>query len=321
MWRQIAIVLLCGVLAGCDSALDTTPARLTAVASPTPLPTLSCDVLPDTITCLEANGTTLLQTTGQTTLTISAVTLTFNGTLLVDPNNNTLAALEGTASVSAGGVNRLLRPGTQVILADFSQDVPPSSLAPYAIERARIAAINALPRPITLPQPLTLNTAESPPLPGTVAATAVSGCEPDEEWPFLYTVQRGDTLTRIAGMHDLTLTELQTGNCITDPNSLQPGEVLRVPTDLTEGLPEIPARFYADRESVPPGECATLYWQTENAAAVFLNMQPVDGNATVEVCPSQTSEYVLRVRFEDEVEATYTVRLLVVLSDGTENAP
>lgn len=328
MWQRFQwIITLCGgVLLGITAcAAPTTPTqqRLSAVPpTATALPSLTCEFLPEALTCVDANGLMLLQTDRNTTVTVAQTFITVDGTTFVDRNADTsiIAALEGTTVISIGNNTRVLQPGAQITLTDFSTANLPTAPQPYAIERARIAPLNALPRAIILPEPIGRITDASPAR-GNTTPTEQSGCIPDEEWPFLYTVQRGDTLTRIAGMHDLTTAELWEGNCITDPNALQPGDILRVPINIAEGLPEIPARFYADREAVPPGECATLYWQTENAEAVFLNMQPVDANATLEVCPSQTSDYILRVRFPDEVEATYTVRLLVVIGDDVENIP
>lgn len=52
-----------------------------------------------------------------------------------------------------------------------------------------------------------------------------------------YTVERGDTLGKIAREHDVSLTDLVRINNISNPNLIQPGQILVIPGDKTE--PEI----------------------------------------------------------------------------------
>lgn len=66
------------------------------------------------------------------------------------------------------------------------------------------------------------------------AANGVDDCIIRTDWPE-YTVQPGDTLTRIADITESTIPELVAGNCLDNPNRLDRGQVIRVPR-----LPEIP---------------------------------------------------------------------------------
>lgn len=52
---------------------------------------------------------------------------------------------------------------------------------------------------------------------------------PDEEMPFKYEVQRGDTLSAIARRYSLTVKELVEANDIADPNRIFPGQKLIIP--------------------------------------------------------------------------------------------
>lgn len=48
----------------------------------------------------------------------------------------------------------------------------------------------------------------------------------------LYTVQSGDTLSAIAERYNTTVDELVAANGLTDPNALQPGQTLLIPSLL-----------------------------------------------------------------------------------------
>ncbi|MFV9505738.1 MAG: LysM peptidoglycan-binding domain-containing protein [Oscillochloridaceae bacterium umkhey_bin13] len=54
----------------------------------------------------------------------------------------------------------------------------------------------------------------------------------------LYTVQPGDTLSAIAERFDTTVDELVAANGLTDPNALQPGQSLLIPSLLRPPVSE-----------------------------------------------------------------------------------
>ena len=54
-------------------------------------------------------------------------------------------------------------------------------------------------------------------------------------------------------------------------------------------------QFWAAQDHVVDGECTTLYWQVENAQAVYYRGQGVTGHDGRQECPHQTTTYVLRV--------------------------
>lgn len=58
-------------------------------------------------------------------------------------------------------------------------------------------------------------------------------CAVHADWTNTYTVQRGDTLYRIALRYKLTSTQLAQGNCLSNVNLIYAGQVLRVPGNVT----------------------------------------------------------------------------------------
>lgn len=85
------------------------------------------------------------------------------------------------------------------------------------------------------------------------------------------------------------------------------------PTPIPSPTPEASISFVADRTELAPGECATLRWDVENVAAVYLNDSGVVGHGSQSVCPTTTTTYVLRVQLRDggttERRITITVNL------------
>lgn len=65
----------------------------------------------------------------------------------------------------------------------------------------------------------------------TPTPSGTPGCEPREDWTLTYTVQFNDALARIAEKYGTYVSELAAANCISDPNVISLGQVLRVPGD------------------------------------------------------------------------------------------
>lgn len=66
----------------------------------------------------------------------------------------------------------------------------------------------------------------------TLAATSGGVCIPRSDWG-TYTVSTGDTLGDIANRANTTVQMLIDGNCLSDPDSLTVGQVLRVPGSVS----------------------------------------------------------------------------------------
>jgi len=88
------------------------------------------------------------------------------------------------------------------------------------------------------------------------------------------------------------------------------------PTPIPTPTAQASISFVADRTELAPGECATLRWDVENVAAVYLNDSGVVGHGSQSVCPTSTTTYVLRVQLRDggttERSITITVNLPAV---------
>lgn len=76
--------------------------------------------------------------------------------------------------------------------------------------------------------PPTDNTNKTPTPAATITPPPVA--TPAPAAPKTYTVQAGDTMSSIANANGLTSAQLASYNGITDPNSLQIGQVLKIPT-------------------------------------------------------------------------------------------
>lgn len=101
-----------------------------------------------------------------------------------------------------------------------------------------------------------------------------------------------------------------------------PSETPVIPVEGTPAIPTTPTAtatlpwnrvFWADRYTLAPGECTTLRWQVENVISVFLDGQGVAGRDTRQVCPAQTTNYVLRV---NSTAGTQEITVLITVIAG-----
>lgn len=90
----------------------------------------------------------------------------------------------------------------------------------------------------TLPAVLDITPAPTLDIDATATAFA-SEVRPTPTVAALYTVQPGDTLSDIAERFNTTLDELVAANGLTDPNALQPGQTLLIPSLIR--TPIVPA--------------------------------------------------------------------------------
>jgi membrane-bound lytic murein transglycosylase D len=159
-------------------------------------------------------------------------------------------------------------------------DPAPAAETPPAPPAAGAAEAAGEPEPAPSPEPAAASPAEPAPLaeaapseaapsaePTVVAAAEPSAAaEPDPPAPRSYTIAAGDTLGSIGRRFDVASDELAAANGISDPRSLRPGQVLRLPAggaagDLAaEAAPEpeaaqAPAEAPAPRSyTVAPGD-------------------------------------------------------------------
>jgi len=77
----------------------------------------------------------------------------------------------------------------------------------------------------------------------TATPSSTPGCTPRADWKLTYTVQRDDTLARLAVLYNTTVAELVEGNCLSDPNLIRVGQVLRMPGDTPPEIPQYDCTF------------------------------------------------------------------------------
>jgi hypothetical protein len=89
-----------------------------------------------------------------------------------------------------------------------------------------------------------------------------------------------------------------------------------LPPTATPTLPPPSVSFDVVPETIAAGECAQLAWTVKNVQAVYLDGVGVGGEASKQVCPSQTQSYELRV-VSAQGESRHTVTLYVVQPTAT----
>ncbi len=131
-----------------------------------------------------------------------------------------------------------------------------------------------LPEPpqVNLPtQPAVLDITPAPTL--DIDATATGMADQSRATPTpqgLYVVQQGDTLSSLAEQFNITVEEIMVANELSDPNSLQVGQELIIPSLLPTPLIDTPAP-----EETPPADAERTPEPTAEAS-------PTDETATPE---------------------------------------
>lgn len=264
---------------------------------------------------------TLLQSGTSATIAYANAVITLDGLLFAreSAQSTRLIALQGLTVISVNNSTRQLTPGTQLtlMLTDGQVVGTPNAPEPYDEVEILLLTQNA---PSFTPAPV-LNVPSTPDvLPTqqlTITATPAT-CQPREDWTSTYAVQRGDVLTRIANRYGTTLDELVQANCLSNPNRIRIGDILRVPTvAATLAPPNAPTltpsavAFRADKPNIAQGECTTLRWDVFNVLTVTLDGEATQSNSQQGVCPTQTTTYTLRVAYPNGTESTHSVTVTV----------
>ncbi|MGC9396097.1 MAG: hypothetical protein ACP5J4_14740 [Anaerolineae bacterium] len=83
------------------------------------------------------------------------------------------------------------------------------------------------------------------------------------------------------------------------------------PTPLPTSTPNPNVRFWADETDLAAGECATLYWQTNNILAVHFDGIGVTGDGERLFCPCETESHTLRVKYLNGTSEDFVITLNV----------
>ena len=303
----VSILLL--MLAACE-------AESRPVITPTisPLQMLTCNELAirfdSTLACAPVDDALVLQNNrdAQVTVTFNNITLTFFGTVYLAHKDDslTIAAVEDSAVVSIPGEARALSGGMMAVILLQTDTLNTRTID--TIEPVTDRIITLIQR-ATVPFEITPQIIQTPTLPAESPIereSAPTPCPAPDGWYDFYTVTRGDTLSGIAAQYAVSLDDLQTANCLTDINRLQPGDLLRVPGgDLNA------AAFTAQSTTLAPGTCTLLEWAVTNVRAVALDGEPVPATGSYNACPTLTQTYILRVLYNDGAQVEYPLTLIV----------
>jgi len=83
------------------------------------------------------------------------------------------------------------------------------------------------------------------------------------------------------------------------------------PTMMPTSTPNPYVRFWADKTDLIAGECATLYWQTQDVLAVHLDGLGVSGDSQRRFCPCVTERHILRVQYLNGTTEDFEITLNV----------
>ena len=68
--------------------------------------------------------------------------------------------------------------------------------------------------------------------------------------------------------------------------------------------------FWADKYALASGECTNLHWKVDSVISVLFNEQAATGNETRQICPTETTNYTLKVTSTEGVQ-TYPLTVQV----------
>ena len=299
--KMLAIIIFMWLILSACGQADTPATPM--LCNSYPLKTTS---LPN---CIALNTGTLIQTAlnQQSQVFIDRIELTIQGTVYIQPTDNKLsvAVLEGTTLIGiANSITSVYE--HQEITIDANLIL--SDTQPYDIESINALPLNQLERSVTIILPTA--TVE-------VIPTQAPDCPRPDNWIDQYTVKSGDTLTTIAKAIGESLIDLQSANCIDNPNNLRVGQILIVPQG-TMPTPQLAPTFTpsavffrADSEMINSGSCTVLRWDIQNIRELLLDEDIVSGQTSQEICPALTTSYTLTVRYFDDTQSEHHITITV----------
>ncbi|GAB5490615.1 MAG: hypothetical protein Phog2KO_08300 [Phototrophicaceae bacterium] len=238
------------------------------------------------------------------------MSLVVNGTVFVEMLEEIrIASLEGQVFVGAQGQNRILASGQEVTLMRIENIAQSLSDIQFLTSNLVIdsAILDNLPRTINQETLIALVTA----IPTVIPTTNSNLCTVISTWQAEYSVQSGDTLSRIASQFDLTVDDLRQGNCLGNSSRITVGQILNVPSDdIAIDASQVIA-FRADDYALTRGTCTILRWDAVNSLSIMLDDEPVGENRLLEVCPDETQTYTLSVIFADNSEIVREITISV----------
>ncbi|MEO8396308.1 MAG: LysM domain-containing protein, partial [Chloroflexota bacterium] len=291
-----------------DTTLDNPTADMHAVTVSTRIGSSNCTEVPDSAVLIQSPEGS------QVAMNINGADVTLGSTAYVtasqETKSMTFAILEGQGIIAANGVTQVVNPGMQTGIqlggADgLHADGPPSVPSPYDINLIGNSPVKLLDRQIVIPPPGQGGQAVTD-TPTPIQQAVATTCAPRTDWPYHYVIQSGDFLSTIALKLNMRTDDLQTGNCIANPNQLIAGQSIMVPRPLPTNTPPPPTvtptsaamsgpNLRADSMTVYQGECTNIYWDVDNIKAVYFEGQGVAGHGSQQECLRKPTTYTLLV--------------------------
>jgi LysM repeat protein len=149
----------------------------------------------------------------------------------INPNQNQVATAAATNPPAATPTRPTVTPTTPKTATPLASFTPSKTLLPPPTLEPPTNTPPPSPVPSLTPTFTPFLQVDVPGLNSGSTATPVStpGCVPRKDWKLTYTVQPLDALTNIAGKYGISVDELAQGNCISNKNLIQNGQVLKVP--------------------------------------------------------------------------------------------
>lgn len=132
----------------------------------------------------------------------------------------------------------------------------------------------------------------------TPTPSSTPGCEPNPDWELTYTVKEGDSVASIAERYGTYINDLAAGNCLTDPNFITLGQVLRVPGEAHPAVPAVECVGYElltpmnGTMAVPGSVQLTFNWRGPRAARNLIRVFRPDGSTYERVIELRQNETI-----------------------------
>ncbi|MDX1995039.1 MAG: LysM peptidoglycan-binding domain-containing protein [bacterium] len=160
-------------------------------------------------------------------------------------------------------------------------------------------------------------------IPGLIVAdtevpTGTAGCTVREDWKLEYTVRFQETLSSIADQYNTYASDLAAGNCLSNPDVIREGQVIRVPGEAHPFRPAIECRPWellipANGTITIPGEGQlTFNWRGPLAPRNVLRIYRANAQGV-----PQTAENQPLVEIMVEQRQEHTINLSQIPEAGT----
>jgi LysM repeat protein len=217
---------------------------------------------------------------------------------------------------------------SEALLVQGETVIPTETIPPYTPLATLTPSVTLRPPPTfeppTATRPPTLTPSITPTatisldisIPGlrgaeTPTPSTTPGCTPRQDWKLTYTVVRDDALEKIANRYSTTINELMEANCLTDPNVIVIGQVLRVPGDSQPVIPYVCDAWEVltpinGTLAISGSGSLTFNWRGPRAAHNLIRIIRPDGGTVEIVVDLRQNETIPKLEEKLPAAGTYT---------------